>query len=149
MTKLSKEKNPTQEYLLQVKLCDAHIESLLEEKARLVALREKITASWSLDKVAGSNSQDKMGDCTAKILDLEKEIDAAVDAFVDKKREVSAVIERVKNASVVKVLRKRYLDYKTWEQIACEMNYTYQGVCKLHGRALQAVAAVMEGEQHG
>jgi DNA-directed RNA polymerase specialized sigma subunit len=45
----------------------------------------------------------------------------------------------------VKVLHKRYFEYKPWEQIACEMGYSYRNVCYIHGKALQAFEALMEG----
>lgn len=34
------------------------------------------------------------------------------------------------------ILRYRYIQRKKWEEIAVLMNYSYQWVCTLHGRAL-------------
>ena len=82
------EKNSAQEYLRQVRIYDIQINSLIEEKAQMEALARKVTASWGSEHVGGSGNQDKMGDTVAKILDLERKIDQAVDRFVNKKAEV-------------------------------------------------------------
>ena len=94
--KMAVEKNTAQEFLRQVRLYDIHINSLIEEKAQMETLARKVTASWGGEHVAGSGNQDKLGDTIAKIVDLERKIDKAVDRFVDKKAEVRAVIEKVK-----------------------------------------------------
>lgn len=40
-----------------------------------------------------------------------------------------------------KVLRKRYVDGKTFEEIAVALHYTYRHVTRLHGSALQEFSA--------
>lgn len=146
---MNKEKNPVQEYLLQVKLCDAHINNKLEELAHLKALATKITTTLKQDNVSGGGFGDKVGDVVARIVDMEKEIDRAIDVYVDKKKEVKAVIEKVTDPDQLNVLLKCYILHESLEQIACEMGFTYRNVCYIHGRALQAVAAVMESEDKG
>lgn len=128
------------EFLQQVELCDAHINNKLEELAHLKDLATRITTSLKQDVVCCGGNQDKIGDTVSKIIDMENEINQAVDDFVDKKREVSAVIEQITNADHLMVLYKRYFyPYLSFEQIACDMGYTYRNVCYLHGKALQAV----------
>jgi DNA-directed RNA polymerase specialized sigma subunit len=95
--------------------------------------------------VSGSGNQDKLGDSVAKIVDLQDEINQKIDKYVDLKREISALLEQIPDPDQVKVLHKRYFEYKPWEQIACEMNYSYRNVCYIHGKALQAFEALMEG----
>lgn len=143
---MKKDKNPTQEYLEQVKLCDAHINNKLEELAQLKSLATKITSTLKQDAVFGGGYGDKVGDVVARIVDMEREIDQAIDEYVDKKKEIKQVIERVKDPDQLNVLLKCYILHESLEQVACEMGFTYRNVCYIHGRALQAVAAVMESE---
>ena len=105
----------------------------------------KITATISPVAVSGTGSQDKLGDAVAKIVDLQEEINQKIDRYVDLKREISAVLEKLDDPDQVKVLHKRYFEYKQWERIACEMNYSFRNVCYIHGKALQAVEAILEG----
>ena len=146
---MNKEKNPVQEYLLQVKLCDAHINNKLEEMAQLKALSTKITSTLKPDAVSGGGYGDKVGDAVARIVDMQNEINAAIDDYIDKKSEVKRVIEKVTNPDQLNVLLKCYILHESLEQIACEMGYSYRNICYIHGRAMQSVAAVMEGEQNG
>lgn len=133
------------DFLQQVQLCDAHINNKLEELAHLKDLAVRITATLKQDVVSCSGNHDKIGDAVAKIVDLENEINQAIDEFVDKKKEVSAVVEQITNPDLLTVLYKRYFfPYESFEQIACEMGYTYRNVCYLHGKALQAVADLIE-----
>ena len=145
------EKSKAKEFLQQVRRCDIQINSLLEEKAQMEALARKVTSSWGGEHVSGSGNQDKLGDTVAKILDLERKIDKAVDSFVDKKAEVRAVIEKVTNPDHLELLLKVYIHYETLEKVACEMGYTYRNACYIHGRALQTIEALLAESQveHG
>lgn len=134
-------------YLMQVELCDVHINHQLEELQRLKTLTTQITSAIKPVAASGSGSQDKLGNTIAKIIDLENEINEAVDTFIDKRQEASKLVDRVTNTNQFQVLRKRYFEYKPWEQIACEMHMTYRNVCYIHGRALQTVSKLLEEEE--
>lgn len=130
-------------YLKKIELLDAHINNKLNDLHTLRSLVTKITATISPVAVSGSGNQDKLGDAIAKIVDLQDEINHKIDNYVDLKREISTFLEQLQDADQVKVLHKRYFEYKQWEQIACEMNCTYRNVCYIHGKALQAVEALL------
>lgn len=132
------------EYLNQVRLCDTKINNKLEELSRLRDMVTKITATLKADVVGGGGSQDKLGDAVARIVDLQREINAAVDDYVDRSRAIAAIIDKISDAEQLQVLHKRYFEYKKWEEIACEMHMTYRNVCYIHGRALQSVAALLK-----
>lgn len=139
-----KKHNEAQEFLRQIELCDTHISNKLEELDRLNDLARKITTSLSMAPAHGSGNQDKLGNAVAKIVDLEREINAEIDHYVDKKTEVKRVLEKIKNPDQLKVLSKHYLLFETLEQIACEMGYSYRNICYIHGRGLQAVSEILK-----
>ena len=141
---MAEKHNEAKEYLQQVKLLDVHINNRLEELASLKALATKITSNWSSEPGGGSGNQDKLGDAVAKIIDLQKEINEAVDVFVDKKNEVRDLLEQIKNPDQLDLLYKVYFQYQTLEQAACEMGYTYRNVCYIHGKALQEVERMLK-----
>lgn len=133
-------------YLRQVELCDTHINNLLEEVQRLKDLIRKITATLKSDVVAHSSNQDKIGEAVAKLVDLEKEIAAAADAYIDKRNEVVSTIQKVNVPNQVAVLHKLYLEQKTWPEIAEEMHMTERNAQYIHGRALQSIRKILKGE---
>ena len=134
-------------YLRRIELLDAHITNKLNDLETLRTMVTKITATITPVAVSGSGSQDKLGDAIAKIVDLQNEINHKVKKLIDAKMEVSAVLEKLQEPDHVKVLHKRYIEYKPFEQIACEMCCTYRNVCYIHGKALQEVSALLEGEK--
>lgn len=141
-----KKANEAKEYLEQIKLWDKRINCKLEELDRLNALAFKVTSSLKQVAVFGGGTQDKIGDAVSRIVDLQQEINDDIDKYCDKKAEVRALIDKVNDPDQLEVLSKRYLLYETFEQIACEMAFTYRNVCYIHGRALQTVAELMEKE---
>ena len=130
-------------YLTQVELYDTHINNKLEELQRLKEFTRQITATWKKDVVATSGKQDKLGDAIAKIVDLEVELNEAIDAYIDKRREVVRLIEKLNEPDQVAVLHKRYCGYKSWTDIAKEMHMSERNVQYIHGRALQSVRLLL------
>lgn len=80
-----------------------------------------------------------MENVIVKIIDLEYEIDTDIDRLVDLKREINQAINSVKQPEYNLLLELRYLNYKTWEEIAGIMNYSWRNVHYVHSRALIAV----------
>lgn len=135
-------------YLQQIRLCDSRINAKLEERDRLKEMLTKITPTLRDDAVSGGfGSQDKLSDAVAKIVDLEAEIDREIDFFIDARNAVTRTIDSVDDERLHRVLAGRYIQYKTWEQIACDMGVSYQWVCKLHGIALQAVEKILKNPE--
>jgi chromosome segregation ATPase len=132
-------------FLKQIELADVHINNKMEDLQKLRSMVTKITSTITPVSVSGSGSQDKLGDTIAKIVDLQSEINDKIDRYIDLKREVSALIDQIQEADQVKVLYKRYIEYKPLELIAIEMRCTYRNVCYIHGNALRAVEALLKG----
>lgn len=133
------------EYLQQVRLYDSHISTKLEDLQRLKEMVTKITPTLKDNVVSGGGNQDKLGDAIAKIIDLEAEIDRDIDRYVAAKQEISATLDKLTDPDQLQVLHMRYVQYMTWEQIACEMNMSYRNVCYIHGKGLQAVNQILKG----
>lgn len=135
------------DYLLQIKLLDAQIDCMLNTVQGLRDSLLRITPVLKDDVVSGSSSHDRMSATIAKIVDLEKEINAKVDDMVDRKSRVIRLLEKVRNPDYLTILQRRYVDLASFEEIAAEMHYTYRWICKLHGRALQTFAKIMDEEK--
>ena len=135
------------EYLEKIKWYDVLIDSKLEELATLNSIVKRITPVMNTTGGGASGNQDKLGDTIAKIIDLQEEINRDVDNFVDRKREASRLLKKLENPLHYQILHKRYVLYKTFEQIAADTNYSYRTVTHAHGRALQAFDRVLEEEK--
>ena len=60
------------------------------------------------------------------------------DALIDLKHIITDQIRRLPDERHIKLLGMRYVDYKSFEQIAVELGYSFEYTLKLHGRALMA-----------
>ena len=127
------------EYLGQAYRLDQRINSKLEQVLSLRDLTTKATATMSDMPGGGSRNVYKMQDIIAKIIDLENEINADIDQLVDLKREMVATIKSVTDPECQTLMELRFLCFKTWEQIAVDMNYGIDNVFKLHKKALACV----------
>lgn len=126
------------EYLNQAYRLDQRINSKLEQVMSLRDLTTKATATMS-DMPGGSRNVYKMQDIIGKIIDLENEINADIDQLVDLKREMVSAIKAVEDPEYQTLLELRYLCFKTWEQIAVEMDYSIQHIYRLRDKALTQI----------
>lgn len=58
---------------------------------------------------------------------------------MDLKAEIKKVIDGVENIECRLILELRYLCFRSWEEIAVEMDYSIDYVFKIHRRALEMV----------
>ena len=61
-----------------------------------------------------------------------------IKKLLDKIDKATSQIDSMENIQHSQILRLRYVDGKRWEEIACDMGYTFRHVIRIHGEALQA-----------
>lgn len=130
------EEMTAKEYLNQVRNLESKMKILKEE---IDTLREMVVSTGAIqqgERVLSSGTQDKMTETICKINEKECEWNNLMREFALARANVIINIQKLNNPEYEQILYKRYCQSKKWEEIALEMNYTYQWVCKLHGRAL-------------
>ena len=131
--------------LKRIKWLDAQIDGLIQDLADAQAKATKVTSAISPVVVSRSTDPDQLEDGVVKIIDLKKQINRRIDEFVDRKQKIESIIEKVEDADQVMVLRKRYFEYKSWEQISVEVGCKYRNVHYIHGDALKVVETLLNG----
>ena len=126
-------------YLEQAFRLDQRINSKIAQVSALHELATKATSTISDMPRAASPNVHRMEDIIMKIFALEEEINADIDALVDLKREIVAVIKAVENTEYQTVLEKRYLNFDKWEQIAVDMGYSMDWLFTIHRAALKNI----------
>lgn len=127
------------DYLSQAYRLDQRINSKLEQVESLNELATKVSSTLTGMPKNPNSAASTMADTVTKIIALQAEINNDIERLVDLKREMVAVIKAVLNTERQTLLELRYLCFKTWEQIAVEMNYTVRNVHLLHKEALKDV----------
>ena len=129
----------TKTYLEQIKWLNRRIENKVEEVSQLRVMAMNISSQkFDKERVQSSFEPDKIGAAVTKIYDLEREIDALVDKFIDKRALIIEQIDHMDDVELYHVLTKRYVAFKDFSDIAHDMSYTERHVERLHGKALAA-----------
>lgn len=128
----------TKEYLGQVSRLDRMIDNKMVELSQLRVMACSISAVKSGEKVQTSPDPDKNGVKFSKIDEMERKLDCLVDKFVDKKSEIIRQIDSMEDEVLYDILFSRYIEKKTFEKIATDMQYSFRQTLRLHGKALQA-----------
>ena len=141
------------DYLKQIRVAEVSLIEDIEEVAKLETLATKTSSVMGGDRVQSSGSQQKMADCVVKIADLKNKITDEIEELLALKKEAKELLDCVQSSACRSLLHKRYFLFKSWDQIASEMNYTSKWVSGgLKNMALsqfQDVLDKMENEKNG
>lgn len=127
------------EYLSQAYRLDKRIDSKIEQIKSLNLLATKCTTTLSDTPKSQSAGNSRLEDTVVKIVDLQEEINRDIDSLVDLKRDIVRTIKSVQNPEYQIILELRYLCFKTWEEIAVQMNCSIDNVFKIRKNALKSV----------
>lgn len=116
---------------------DRLINVLLDEQARL---SYTLTRSKSVAKPERNVKSEDAATAIARIVDLDRSIDAHVDMLVRQKKEAYEIVKKIPNPDMQSVLLLRYFQGKTWRQIATSMDYSIRSAQRIHGNALKKYA---------
>lgn len=75
--------------------------------------------------------------CLEKIDEIQRSVEEKITYLVRLKEEINAAIDKLENRDEQLVLRYRYLDDCTWEEISRMLNVSLRTVHRIHGSALQ------------
>ena len=130
----------SKEYFCQAYRLDERINSDLEELAWLRAMAGSLRSSAPRDRVQISRrGEAAFVSGVERILALEQKIDREIDQLVDLREQMREVIDTVKNRDERMVLRYRYINGMSWEQIELKMHAAERTVFRWHASALQHV----------
>lgn len=119
------------------------IEQLVEAKQRAEALARKAVPS-----VSGKSIQTSRKNITEGKLVSYSEytglIYRRVNALFDVQQEIVEAVGRVEPPLLRALLTARYINYKTWDEIAAELGYDLRWVHRLHREALEQIGRVLE-----
>ncbi len=111
---------------------------LEEDYLELQRLRDnanKITPTYSQAPACSGFGQ-KLGRNVILVIEQEQLIQEHMHNLLEALQEVRQLVDLVEKPELRIVLQMRYLNYKTWEQIATELEYSWAHVHRMHNRAL-------------
>ena len=101
---------------------------------------EKATAvNPVLSDMPKGGGTDKIQNAVCRIADIEADINREIDRQIDLRERIETAICAIPDGRLRDLMRYRYIDGLTWEQIAVEMHYSYVHICRMHGQALAVI----------
>lgn len=123
------------DYLNQIRYNDANIASRIDERNRLWLSLTSINSS-RIKEISVQESNQRKDDRLDRVVELDCYIDEEIDKLYELKLEVSRRIDRCSESINSIILRERYLNYKSWDDIAILLNYDKRHILRIHGHAL-------------
>ena len=135
---IGEKKMTAKDYLRKLKITDYAIVARMEELERLDREQTYLSGiDYTADRVQTS-PKNEMFPKSDKRLDLALRIKKAIRDLQIIRERIISEITGLENANYSKLLYERYVNYKSFEEIACMMGYSYVRVIHMHGEALQA-----------
>ena len=128
------------QYLMRVRRVEKEINSLLMTIAETRDKLTKITQTYDGDGVQSTKDPHKYD----RLVELESLCDDLINKQLEIKAEILRAIEQLEDRRYRLVLKEYYVDCKTWEQVAVDLNFSYMHVMRLHGYALNKIKDVIE-----
>ena len=125
------------QFLSQAYRLDKRIERRTEDIARMRARMEKATVQLTGMPRGGSGAD--WTDVSIRVLEYEASVKAEIAELCRVKQMIREAIDAVEDARYRELLELRYIVGMRWEQIAVEMNYSFDRIKHMHGEALRAV----------
>lgn len=135
-TDIKKENEKKKQYLLQYR--DAlRAEKQIEEEITQLRLDTMMPAVVNDGMPHGSGGCGDLSGYAAAMDRLMDDLKEQLEKRIAIRREITQKIEKMPNETEKMVLRYRYIHLLKWEEIAVKMCYSWKGIHKVHGRALQ------------
>ena len=125
-------------FLKRYKQIDDENNQLLLEKSEIFSLGTKVTPTYS-DMPKGMGESDKVQSTVEKLGDLEKRINDKIDEWYEAKLDIEKAIHTVESDKLRLLLRYRYINGWTFEQISVQMSREYRWVRRLHRKAVNLI----------
>lgn len=125
---------------------EREIRELEQAGEEALACATRVTAGTEGERVdggGGNGSERAMAayaDASAEYAAL---IEERIRELVAVKTEILRAVAEVGDPTLRALLTARYVNFKKWEQIALDMDYSWQHVHKIHKRALGTMEAIV------
>ena len=131
------------EYLESYRQIQTRINVLRAEIDRLRTEAESV--SINLDGMPkGTANDDKLSRIVADMADLEQTMIDEMSGLHIRRMRIITLLGKLKSHKHQQLLHKRYIECKSWEHIAVEMDISWRYCYMLHGSALAEFQGVMD-----
>ena len=121
------------------------IDLKLEQIAELRSLAARVTVSPFSESHSQGTYTDRVGRTTARIVDLENEINTEIDKLVDLKLQIRHLVSALPDGLHRAIIERHYILNEPWEKIGEKLGYSRRHITRLHDKAIE-ILEEMYGE---
>lgn len=137
------------EYLQQYRHAVERARSALEHLQELQTMATRTTPNYGGEGGGSHQSgNEKLCNAVERIIEAKNRVSDEIEMLEATEHEVVHTINEVKDESCKTLLLYRYINGKTFEQIAVNLGYCWRQTIRLHGRALQEVKEILDKRCH-
>ncbi len=112
------------------------IEAKLEQLEELKSLAARVTVSPFTESHCEGTHSDRVGRTTARIIDLENEINDEIDKLVEVKMQIKLVISSIPDSIRRTILERHYILNESWEKISEKVGYSSRHIIRMHNKTI-------------
>lgn len=127
-------------YLNQAYVLQRKMENTREELTKVEGL---LLQGVSFEEKLGSGDNNKNERVIFRLLELKDKLMFQLDEFISSITEIAETINQLEDGNEITVLHKRYIQFKTFAQIAEEMNYSTRQTYRIHDNAIADVQRLL------
>lgn len=135
------------QYLSQLELFDKRIQNKLAEEKQLRSLATSISSHMDSERIKASCNNDRIGDIVSKIVDVETELNALIKEYLDQRSEIIQTIEEITRVKPYEVVFKKFVEYKSLEEISKEMYCSVSYVKRLLTEGMEIIRKIKKFEK--
>ncbi len=118
------------------------IDMKLEQIAELRSLAAKVTVSPFTESHSQGTYTDRVGRTTARIIDLENEINDEIDRLVEVKLRIRELVSALPNGIHRTIIERHYILNESWEKISEKIGYSRRHITRLHDKAIETLESL-------
>ena len=116
------------------------INDAINAKLELIEELKSLATTVTSSVFAGGGGQgvsDRVGRTTARIVDLENEINEDIDHLVEIKAEILGIVSALKDEREKAIIQRRYIQGQSWEKVAESLGYSPRHIKRIHNRIIE------------
>lgn len=96
------------------------------------------------ERVQSSSTDDRTARLVAELVDARTDLEDAKERALRVMREINSLIELIPDPQQKRLVELRYLEGRTWEDIANEIHVSYRHVFRVRSNAFEAVDGILD-----
>lgn len=112
------------------------IKQLEDRREELEAEATRVTVRYSDQPKGAPYDKDRMAELVVEMVELDEKIQAKLAESYEMARKIEEAIGSLPEREQY-LMRARYIQGESWEQIAVDMHYSWQHVHRIHANALR------------